>query len=251
MGRVRARVNPTARLKDKIKEFYDGKIEMNFKLLLFGSLSVLAVIVLFFASVSTSDVGSQSKSDNYKELCGYQVTDEMRLEIIYKYPTAGSEPLPYLQSHPGNFTHVEKSQYLEYYPSLKYWFELEDNRTGYFELGACDLDDSNITFGMPNKIQPKPTISDFDTTKYEALEAPGRPLIYKETLRPVLDIDNCQRIADGYTKEERWELFTRETTTFHPAWENQVFPLMDYCASLGNFVLKTADGNINWNFIIR
>lgn len=42
--------------------------------------------------------------------------------------------------------------------------------------------------------------------------------------------------------------FTRETTAFDAAWANQVFPLMDYCTSIGNYELKTIDGNINWSF---
>jgi len=43
------------------------------------------------------------------------------------------------------------------------------------------------------------------------------------------------------------QLFKRETI-FDAAWANQVFLLMDYCASIGNYELKTIDGNINWSF---
>ena len=103
------------------------------------------------------------------------------------------------------------------------------------------------------KIQPKLPIPDFDTAKYEVLDSSDFLLIYKDTFKPVLDIDNCQRGADSYTKRGIWELpTTRETShSDHPAWKNQVLPLMDYCASVGDYVLKTADGNINWSFTVK
>ena len=102
-----------------------------------------------------------------------------------------------------------------------------------------------------NKIHPKPPIPNFDVTKYEELAAPGRPLIYKDTLKPVLDIDNCKRIADNFTKDGTWESPTRYNNATGKPWENQFLPLMDYCVSFGNYVLKTADGNINWSFTVK
>ncbi len=228
---------------------------MNSKIILISSLSALAVIALFFVStmndISNNNVSTQSKPDNYEDVCGYPVTDEMRLDAISKL-SYGFDP-PYLKLHPGNFTHVERSQYLTDIPLLQYWFELKNGKQVYFEMGACDIDGANITLATigPNYKDWKiPEDADFDTAKYEILAAPGSPLIYQDTLKPVLDIDNCKRVADGYTKEERWQLFTRETTTFDPPWENQVFPLMDYCTGIGNYELKTLDGNINWSFTL-
>ncbi|MCV0409630.1 hypothetical protein [Nitrosopumilus sp.] len=187
-----------------------------------------------------------SDSDDYEELCGYPVTDEMRLDIIKN--SWVSYGVPYLTSQQGNFTHVERSKYLTDIPDLQYWFVLKSGKQVYFEIGACDIDDSNITLGEigPNYEKSQDII--VDGIHYTVLPAPGSPLIYNDTLLPVLDIDNCKRVADNYTKEERPKLFTRETTTFDAAWANQVFPLMDYCTGIGNYELKTIDGNINWSF---
>ncbi len=185
---------------------------------------------------------------NYEDICGYPVTDQMRLDTISKISFRFNDP-PYLELHSGKFTHVERSQYLTDIPLLQYWFDLDNGRQIYFEIEACDLDGSSMTL---TEIGPnygkEPQATDFDATKYKVLAAPGSPLIYKDTLLPVLDVDNCKRVADNYSKEEQPQLYTRETTTFDTPWKNQVFSLMDYCTSIGNYELKTLDGNINWSF---
>lgn len=205
--------------------------------------------ISYFASEQIN-VDDELESQNYEDICGYPVTDQMRLDTISKMSFRFNDP-PYLELHPGKFTHVERSQYLTDIPILQYWFDLDNGKQIYFEIEACDLDGSSMTL---TEIGPnygkEPQVTDFDATKYRVLAAPGSPLIYKDTLLPVLDVDNCERVADNYSKEERPQLYTRETTTFDPPWENQVFPLMDYCTSIGNYELKTLDGNINWSFTL-
>ncbi len=188
--------------------------------------------------------------DNYEELCGYPVTDEMRLDIISQ-KSYRDEKLPYLTLHKGSFTHMERSQYLTAIPDLQYWFELDNGKQVYFEIGACDLDGSNITLSELGPSWKKRQDVVIDEIHYKILAAPGYSLIYKDTLKPVLDIDNCKRIAEGYTEQQKEKLFTRENTFFDPRWKNQVFPLMDYCTGLGNYVLKTSDGNIKWSFTVK
>lgn len=187
---------------------------------------------------------------NYEDVCGYPVTDEMRLDIISK-AAFGLDSKPYLKVRSGNFTHVERSQYLTDEPLLQYWFELKNNKQIYFEIGACDLDGSNMTLTEigPNYEKPQEIIGS-DGTIYQVLAAPGEPLIYKDTLKPVLDYDNCKRVADGYTKRKETTLFTRETTNFDNHWKNQIFPLMDYCASIGNYEMTVVDDKIQWTFTL-
>lgn len=190
------------------------------------------------------------ESQNYEDVCGYPVTDKMRLGIISK-ASFGLDSEPYLKAHPGNFTHVERSQYLTDEPLLQYWFELKNNKQIYFEIGVCDLDGSNMTLTEigPNYEKPQEIIGS-DGTTYQVLAAPGDPLIYKDTLKPVLNYDNCKRVADGYTKRKGTTLFTRETTNFDNPWKNQVFPLMDYCTSIGNYEMTVIDDKPQWTFKI-
>lgn len=216
---------------------------------------VLGIIIVAAGSISLVaayylQLPEPLELQNYEDICGYPVTDQMRLDTISKMSFRFNDP-PYLELHPGKFTHVERSQYLTDIPLLQYWFELDNGKQIYFEIEACDLDGSSMTL---TEIGPnygkEPQATDFDATKYRILAAPGSPLIYKDTLLPVLDVDNCERVADNYSKEERPQLYTRETTTFDTPWKNQVFSLMDYCTSIGKYELKTLDGNINWSFTL-
>ena len=224
---------------------------MTYKILLVGSLSVAAVMALFVSltmnNVGNDDVSMQSASNNYEDVCGYPVTHEMRLDILSKSKVGMlHDDLPYLDFHNGIFTHVEKSQYLTENPILHYWFDLENGKQVYFEIGACDLDDSNVSLTTIGPNYGKSESINYDATKYQVLAAPGSPLIYKDTLMPVLDVENCKRVAEGYTKAGEWNLYTRESTNFEAPWKNQVFPLMDYCISIGKYELNTLDGNIKW-----
>ena len=211
----------------------------------------IASASLYFDSKQPVIIQEELESQNYEDICGYPVTDKMRMNIISKAVLAGSDPAPYLEVNPATFTHMKKSQYLTDIPRLQYWFELEDGKYHvYFELGACDLDDSDIAFVMFDKRQPKPPTPDFDTTKYETLDSHKGPLIYKDTLLPVLDEDNCKRVAKQHTEQERGKMYTRENPPYDqsPPWKNQLLSLMNYCQSVGTFEIKTADGNINWSF---
>ncbi|MCE9651910.1 MAG: hypothetical protein K8Q89_02465 [Nitrosarchaeum sp.] len=187
-------------------------------------------------------------ANNYEDLCGYPVTHEMRKDIVESLKQRHDDTVSLVELNQGVFTHVDRSLYLTDMPRLQYWYEIKDGKQVYFEIDACAFDNSQTTYVQlgPNYEQSQDII--IDGVHHNILPAPGSPLIYKDSLLPVLDIDNCQRVADNYTKEERSKLFTRETTTFDAAWENQVFPLMDYCTGIGTYELKTHDGNINWSF---
>ncbi len=213
----------------------------------FGTGNTERTVFKYF--VDSSDISFVSQSSNYEDVCGYPITDKMRLDVISD-TTFSHDSIPYLELHPGKFTHVKKSQYLTVVPILQYWFELDNGKQVYFEMEVCDLDASNITLGEigPNYKEPEDIV--IDGVAYQELAAPGHPLIHKDTLEPLLDVDNCRRVADGYTEEERWQLYTRETTTFDAPWKNQVFPLMDYCTNMGKYELITLDGNINWNYTL-
>ncbi len=232
---------------------------MTLKIFLVGILSVVAVVALFVSlSVddgTNNDISTQSEPYNYEDICGYPVTHEMRLDILSKSKMGmRHDDPPFLDFHDGVFSHVEKSQYLTDEPILHYWYDLENGKQVYFGIGACDLDDSDVlltTLGPNYKDWKIPEDADFDITKYEVLAAPGSPLIYQNTLMPVLDVENCKRVADDYTNEGRWELVTRQTMNNSEApWGNQLYPLMDYCTSIGKYELKTLDGNINWSYTL-
>ena len=225
---------------------------MNSKFLVPGSLSVLALIAIFFVSVTinhdSNDLSTQSMPSNYEDICGTPVTDEMRLDIISK-KSYSHDSIPYLKLHKGTFTHLEKSQYLTDIPIVQYWFDLENGKQVYFEMNVCDLEGSNITLGEIGPNYKKPQDIVMDGIKYKVLLAPGSPLIYKDTLKPVLDVSNCKRIADDYTIEERTRLIIRDDS-YDPVWKNQLFPLMDYCTGIGNYEMKTVDGHVTWSFTL-
>lgn len=89
----------------------------------------------------------QSESHAYDDLCGFPVTDEMRLKAIhdnsYRFTKEG---ISYFELYPGNFTHTTLAEnYLPDDPHLNYWFELENGNQVYFRIGACDVDGSDTT----------------------------------------------------------------------------------------------------------
>lgn len=189
------------------------------------------------------------ESYDFADVCGFPITDQTRLGFIYqKSNDFTNDGLSYLKLWEGTFTHVELSQYYEnIYPSLEYWFTLRDGDQVYFKIGACDTDGSGITLGKPGPdyLKIKPGMYD---NEYERISAPGFPLINTMTMQPVLDIDNCQGIAEYYTTLQSHTMFTPENVIFDPLWKDQVFPLMDYCNDVGNFTLEELDGKINWSF---
>ena len=187
-------------------------------------------------------------SEDYEELCGYPVTHDIRRDFIESWKDRHDDKDPLLTIRQGTFTHVERSQHLTDIPILHYWYDLKNGKQMYFAMEACSID--NFLFrGEPGPNWEKPKEFKIDGTTYVELKnVPGGPWGYKDTLLPVLDVDNCKRVADEYTEQERERLLTRQTAYFDTPWKNQGFPLMDYCQSVGTFELKTADGNINWSF---
>lgn len=189
-----------------------------------------------------------SDTDDYEELCGYPVTHEMRRDIVESIKQRYDDKVPLVELHQGNFSHVERSLYLTDMPRLQYWYDLKDGKQMYFEIEACAFDSSHTSYGSPDPNHTKSQDVFIDGVYYKILPAPGSPLIYKDTLLPVLDADNCKRVADNYTEQEREQMLTRETVLLNPLWENQVFPLMDYCTDIGSYDMTTIDGKINWSF---
>ncbi|MCV0391964.1 MAG: hypothetical protein K5790_01580 [Nitrosopumilus sp.] len=189
-----------------------------------------------------------SDTDDYEELCGYPVTHEMRRDIVESLKHA-DDRIPLVELNQGVFTHVERSLYLTDMPRLQYWYDIKDERQMYFEIEACAFDDSFIihyVYPGPNHEESQDIV--IDGVYHKILSAPGSPLIYKDSLLPVLDVDNCKRVADNYTKKERQDLYTRENAHPEASWNNQIFLLMDYCTTIGNFEMTTVDGQINWIF---
>ena len=190
-------------------------------------------------------------TEDYEELCGYPVTHEMRRDFIESWKGMPRDKDPYLTIKQGTFTHVERSQDLTAIPVLHYWYDLKNGKKMYFAMEACSVVDLHYR-AEPGPNWEKPKEFEIDGVTYVELKnVPGGPWGYKDTLLPVLDVDNCKRVADGYTEQEREKLLTRETAYHDAPWKNQVFLLMDYCQSVGTFELKTADGNINWNFVLK
>lgn len=95
--------------------------------------------------------------DNYEELCGYPVTHDMRRNFIESWKDRHDDKEPYLSIKQGNFTHVERSQYLTEIPILHYWYELKDGKQVYFAMDACDTDDY-LFRGEPGPGYEKPRV---------------------------------------------------------------------------------------------
>ncbi len=205
---------------------------------------------------STYYVGKPTKyftdldSGDYEELCGYPVTHKMQQEFLESWKARHDDKDPFLTIRQGTFSHVERSQYLTAMPILHYWYDLKNGQQIYFGMEACSLD-RMLFRAEPGPNWEPPKEFEIDGITYVELEAPGRPLIYKDTLLPVLDTDNCKRVADEYTKQQSQKIYLRENTFSERDWENQVFPLMDYCTDIGEYESNTRDGNISWNFILK
>ena len=90
---------------------------------------------------------ASSESYTYEDLCGFPVTDMMRLNTIYDNSHRFTqEGISYFELYPGNFTHTTLAEnYIPDDPHLNYWFDLENGEQIYFRIGACDVDGSDIT----------------------------------------------------------------------------------------------------------
>ena len=231
---------------------------MNSKILLVSSLSAITVLGVFaYFSISNDDVGKNVddgvaitlKPYAYENVCGYPVTDEMRLDMISQISFSSVDSFPYLKGHPGQFTHVALSRDIGEVPVLQYWFELDTGKHVSFEMDACNLDGTKIgliEYG-PNYLKPS---SKYEDDFFNTISVPGNPMVQFSTMQPVLDVDNCQRIAQYYTTLQSPTMFTRENVTFDPLWKDQVFPLMDYCNDAGNFKMDIVGEKLKWSFIV-
>ena len=163
-------------------------------------------------------------SYDFVDICGFTITDQTRLGFIYeKNNDFTNDDISYLKLWRATFTHVELSQYYEHvYPSLECWFTLQNGDQVYFKIGACDTDGSGITLAKPGPdyLKVKPGMYD---NEYERISAPGFPLINTVTIKPILDLDNCQGIAEYYTTLQGHIMFTPENVIFDPLWKDQVF----------------------------
>lgn len=195
-------------------------------------------------------VSFQSITYDYEDICKFPVTDKMRLALIedasHDFTNDG---LSFIKLRGGEFTHIELSQYYEHaYPSLNYWYVLNNGQQVYFKIGACDQDGSGVSLGKPSeeyfKIKP-----DSGEEMIEPISAPGFPMVNTVTMKPILDIENCHKITEYYTKMQSPIMFTRENVTFDPLWKDQVFPIMDYCDDIGDFKMDVVDEKLQWSFM--
>ncbi|MCV0409629.1 hypothetical protein [Nitrosopumilus sp.] len=235
-----------------------GVVGMNSKILLVSSLSAISFLGVFvFLSINNDDLIKNNMDDGvvvnlesyaYEDVCGYPVTDEMRLDLISR-SSWSHDSFPYLKGHPGHFTHVILSRDIEAIPVLQYQFELDSGKHVSFEMDACNLDSSKIgliEYG-PTYLKPQ---SEYGDAFFNTISVPGNPMVQFSTMQPVLDAENCQRVAKYYTTLQSHTMFTRENVTFDPIWKDQVFPLMDYCNDAGDFKMDIIDEKLKWSFVV-
>ncbi len=90
----------------------------------------------------------QPESNDYESLCGFPVTDEMRMQAIHDNSHRFTrEGIPYFDLYSVTFTHIEHApNYPANDPHLVYWFDFDnrDKQIG-FKIGACDVDGSNMS----------------------------------------------------------------------------------------------------------
>ena len=200
---------------------------------------------------------SEIEPYDYEDVCGFPITDEMRLDAILEGSTHFSnDGYSYLTLRGGTFSHVGMSTFsTDDNPTLQYWFTLRNGHQVYFSMDACEIkgvsNGSKISLGTPMEqyyaLHPPTTGED----SYEIMSAPGHFLIHSVTREPVLDVKNCERIPKYYTAMQSDTMFTEENVTFDPLWKNQLFPLMDYCTDIGNFELDITDGKRYWSFKVK
>ena len=95
------------------------------------------------------------------------------------------------------------------------------------------------------------TVTGFDSKKYHEVFGPGSPIIHLDTSEPKLDHKNCHRYAYWLTEHQHTEINRYDENTRYPPWGNQIFPLVEYCISVGG-LHKTADEDkIQWEFIVE
>lgn len=195
-------------------------------------------------------VSSQLITYDYEDVCGFPVTDKMRLDLVYEAShDFTNDGLSYIKLRGGTFTHVELAQHPDHvYPLLEYWFTLKNGQQINFKIGACDIKDPHVSLGSAfeeyYKIKPET-----GEEEYDHLSGPGFPMVSSVTMQPVLDVANCHRMTEYYTKMQSPTMFTRENVTFDPLWKNQIFPIMDYCNNVGEFKMNIINEKIEWNFI--
>lgn len=105
--------------------------------------------------------------------------------------------------------------------------------------GSC-ADPSQLSINMP-----------YDHDKYTTVFGEGSILQELGTGSAVLTEDNCHRYAYWATKYQREKLELYEDYPRYPPWGNQIFPLVDYCTTVGDLVKTVDDDKIQWKFQVN
>jgi hypothetical protein len=104
----------------------------------------------------------------------------------------------------------------------------------------------DFTLGKPALVEEQ--TKEFESKKYTTVFDEGSPLMEIGTGNPVLDEENCNRYAYWLTKYQKEKLDRFEDYDRYPPWGNQIYPLVEYCTSVGEFVKTVADNKIQWEF---
>ena len=94
-------------------------------------------------------------------------------------------------------------------------------------------------------------VNGFDSSKYREVFGLGSPIIHLETNEPVLDHKNCHRYAYWLTEHQHTEINQYDENTRYPPWGNQIFPLVEYCISVGNLIKIIEEDKIQWGFKVE
>jgi len=90
--------------------------------------------------------------------------------------------------------------------------------------------------------------TNLDSEKYYEEFGSDSPLIYKKNSEPLLDYDNCKRYAFWLTEHQKEKIDKYEDYPRYPPWGNQIFPLVDYCTTNGDFIKSIIGDKIQWIF---
>ncbi len=88
----------------------------------------------------------------------------------------------------------------------------------------------------------------FDSELFHEVLGEGSPLVYKNSSKPVLDFDNCERYANWLTVHQKEKIDKYEDYSRYPPWGNQIFPLVEFCTSNGDFLKFEVEDKLQWSF---
>ena len=94
------------------------------------------------------------------------------------------------------------------------------------------------------------TVNGFDSSNYGEVFGSGSPIAHLETREPMLDYKNCHRYAYWLTEHQHPEINLYDENTRYPPWGNQIFPLVEYCISVGDLNKIINKDKIQWEFTI-